>query len=100
MGAAAVLRSPTVSAAIKTVIRVQAASAELLLLHAGLTPDDLRIYLSRSPGEVRAARAAAAAPPGSAAQVENLARLAAMLESGLPTRAELDALKASLLGQS
>jgi hypothetical protein len=98
-----VLRSPTVSAASKAVIRVQAASAGLFLLHTGLAADDLRIYLSQPLGEIRAARAAAAppaGPSGSAAQVENLARLAAMLEAGLLTRAEFDALKASPPGQS
>jgi hypothetical protein len=135
--AATVLNSLTVRTAIKTVIRVQAATAELFLLDTRQTPQDLRIYLSRPLAEIRAARAPApgppaglltgtapgpltgtapgpltGAPPGpaggatpgaasgtasAAAQVENLARLAALLESGLITRAEFDTLKANLL---
>ena len=118
---ATVLNALTVRTAIKTVIRVQAATAELFLLYTRQTPQDLRIYLSRPLAEIRAARAPALSPPGgavsgaapgppggatpgagsgaagAAAQVEHLARLAALLESGLLTRAEFDALKASLL---
>jgi hypothetical protein len=117
LAAAAVLSMLTTRTAIKTVIRVQAATAELFLLYTRQTPQDLRIYLSRPLAEIRAARAAAhsaasaaahsaASRPtpgpaggaaGAAAQVENLARLAAMLESGLLTRAEFDTLKANLL---
>ena len=82
-------------------IRVQAATAELFLLYTGATPQDLRIYLSRPLAELRAARAGPAAGPARAGdQVENLARLAAMLEAGLLTRAEFDTLKANLLRQS
>jgi hypothetical protein len=97
---ATVLNSLTVRTAIKTVIRVQATTAELFLLYTRQTPQDLRIYLSRPLAEIRAARAAAVGPATGAAgtaQVENLARLAAMLESGLLTRAEFDTLKANLL---
>ena len=98
---AAVLRSLTARTEIKTVIRVQAATAELFLLYTGATPQDLRIYLSRPLAELRAARAGPAAGPARAGdQVENLARLAAMLEAGLLTRAEFDTLKANLLRQS
>jgi hypothetical protein len=103
LATAAVLNSLTIRTAIKTVIRVQAATAELFLLCTRQAPQDLRIYLSRPLAEIRAARAAAAAPPAGpargAAQVENLARLAAMLEAGLLTRAEFDTLKANLLRQ-
>jgi hypothetical protein len=109
LAAAAVLSSLTVRTTIKTVIRVQAATAELFVLYTRQTPQDLRIYLSRPLAEIRAARAPAPGPPGgatpgaasgtasAAAQVENLARLAALLESGLITRAEFDTLKANLL---
>jgi hypothetical protein len=97
---ATVLNSLTVRTAIKTVIRVQATTAELFLLYTRQTPQDLRIYLSRPLAEIRAARAAGLGPAtgaAGAAQVENLARLAALLESGLLTRAEFDTLKANLL---
>ncbi|HEX5292676.1 MAG TPA: hypothetical protein VFX25_27720 [Streptosporangiaceae bacterium] len=110
LAAAAVLSSLTIRTTIKTVIRVQSADAELFLLCTEQTPQDLRIYLSRPLAELRAARDAAArdaaaspppgpapAPPPGAAQVENLARLAAMLEADHLTRAEFDTLKASLL---
>jgi hypothetical protein len=119
LATAAVLSSLTIRTTIKTVIRVQSADAELFLLYTEQTPQDLRIYLSRPLAEFRAAReaaareaaareAAASPPPGpaaapppgaasGAAQVENLARLAAMLEAGLLTRAEFDTLKANLL---
>ena len=104
LAAAAVLSSLTIRTAIKTVIRVQAATAELFLLCTRQTPQDLRIYLSRPLAEIRAARAAvtgpAAGPARGAAQVENLARLAGMLEAGLLTRAEFDTLKANLLRQT
>jgi Short C-terminal domain len=97
LATAAVLSSLTVRAAIKTIIRVQAADAELFLLCTWQPPEDLRIYLSRPLGEIRAAHAAAAAPDGGTARVEHLTRLASMLDSGLLTRAEFDALKADLL---
>jgi hypothetical protein len=64
----------------------------------GQPPEDLRIYLSRPLGEIRAAHAAAAAPDGGgAARVGHLTRLASMLDSGLLTRAEFDILKAGPL---
>jgi hypothetical protein len=105
LAVAAVLNLLTTKTAIKTVIRVQAATAELFLLYTRQTPQDLRIYLSRPLAEIRAAQAAAAGrgaasgPASGAAQVENLARLAALLEAGLLTRAEFDTLKANLLRQ-
>ena len=63
LATAAVLNSLTIRTTVKTVIRVQAADAELFLLDTEQTPQDLRIYLSRPLAEIRAAREAAAGPP-------------------------------------
>jgi len=60
--------------------------------------------MSRALGAIRAARAASAEsikaktpPPGFASPVEELAKLAEMLQAGLLTREEFDQLKAELL---
>ena|SRR5579859_5968469 len=77
---------------------------EFFLLHRRLTPEQLRIEMSRALGAIRTARATAsqqtksdAGSLGSASPVAELAKLAEMLQAGLLTREEFDQLKASLL---
>jgi hypothetical protein len=104
MAVAAVLNTLTTQISIKTVVRIQAIDCELFLLHTKATPEQLRINLSRPLAAIRAARAASvlvehkdrepARPPSS---VEELTKLASMLERGLLTREEFDRLKARLL---
>jgi hypothetical protein len=78
---------------------------KLFLLHTRLTPEQLRIELSRTLGAIRAVRADEAAPkPSTEARhvppspVEELTKLADMLEKGLLTREEFDLMKAKILG--
>jgi hypothetical protein len=89
MAIAAVLNAMTTRTSITTIMRIQGTGCELFLLHSRLTPDRLRIELSRTLGVIRAARAgeAAARPipegrPLSPSPVEELAKLANMLEKG------------------
>ena len=92
------------STLIKTFVQIQTTDSELFFLHTALTPDDLRIHLSPGIGAVRQTRASATSPadtdrePGSASPVDELSRLAGLLDSGLLTREEFDQLKARLLG--
>lgn len=106
MAVAAVLNGLTTRTSIKTVVRVQGTGCELFLLHTKVTPEQLRIQMSRPLGAIRSARAAdeargiqhegCAAPPS---PVEELAKLADLLEKGLLTREEFDLMKANLLGR-
>ena len=105
MAIAAVLNAMTTRTSITTIMRVQGIGFELFLLHSRLTPDRLRIEMSRTLGVIRTARAgeATARPspetrPVSVSPVEELAKLADMLEKGLLTREEFDLMKARILG--
>ncbi len=105
MAIAAVLNAMTTRTSIKTVVRIQGTGCELFLLHTRQTPEQLRIEMSRTLGVIRVARAgAAAAKPSSegrlesSSPVEELAKLADMLEKGLLTREEFDLMKAKILG--
>jgi hypothetical protein len=75
----------------------------LFLLHTKMTPEQLRIEMSRTLGVIRAARADEAAKPSPEARtvspspVEELAKLADMLEKGLLTREEFDLMKGDLI---
>ena len=104
MAIATVLNGLTTRTSIKTVVRVQGAGCELFLLYTKATPEQLRIQLSRPLGAIRAARSAAAhenlGSVRSTSLVDELAKLASMLESGLLTRDEFDRLKARLLADS
>jgi hypothetical protein len=94
------------STKIKTAIRVQAARCELFFLHARTEPDALRIELSPGFGAIRdaqATRAQLAEPTNTkrpASPVEELTKLAGMLDRGLLTREEFDHLKSRLLADS
>jgi hypothetical protein len=97
-----VLNGLTSRGSIKTIVRIQGTNCELFLLHTRVTPDQLRIEMSRALGVIRTARAAripggdqsGALPVRSASPVEELAKLADMLEKGLLTREEFDLMKA------
>jgi hypothetical protein len=106
MAIAAVLNALTTRTSIKTVVRIQGTSCELFLLHTRLTPEQLRIAMSRPLGAIRSARATKAAggiqheaPVAAPSPVQELAnvKLADMLEKGLLTREEFDLMKAKLL---
>ena len=105
MAIAAVLNGLTTRTSIKTVVRIQGTACELFLLHTGVTPEQLRIELSRPLGAIRSTRATDVSgvsrhqvPATAAAPVEELTKLAAMLERGLLTREEFDLMKPKLLG--
>jgi hypothetical protein len=102
---AAVLNAMTTRTSVKTVMRIQGTNCELFLLHTKLTPEQLRIAMSRPLGAIRSARVPRAAgrtqheaPFAAPSPVEELTRLADMLEKGLLTREEFDMMKAKLLG--
>lgn len=104
MAIAAVLNALTTRTSITTVVRIQGSGCELFLLHTRLTPGQLRIGMSRPLGAIRSARAAQTAgpihhgpPATSASSVDDLAKLAELLEKGLLTREEFDVMKAKLL---
>lgn len=92
---------------VKTVVRFQATRCELFAVDARTEPDVLRMRLSPGLWEIREARKAAGRPgpeddaataaPTASSVVDQLAKLASMLGSGLLTREEFDRLKAGLL---
>jgi hypothetical protein len=100
---------------IKTVVRFETTTCELFVVVSHTEPDVLRMQLSRALRAIREARGAAGQPgaggspaaadeagadaraDGAASVVDQLARLASLLESGLLTREEFDRLKAGLL---
>jgi hypothetical protein len=100
MAIASVLNGLTSRTSIKTILRVQGTNCELFLLNTRLTPDRLRMDLSRPLSVIRAARPAVtqdgtAARPASL--VDELAKLADVLDKGLLSRQEFDLMKARLL---
>jgi Short C-terminal domain len=103
MAVASVLNGLTSRTSIKTVVRIQGTNCELFLLHTRVTPDQLRMQLSHPLAVIRTTRVAGpgavqyGAPTRSASPVEELAKLADMLEKGLLTREEFDLMKAKLL---
>jgi len=104
MAVASVLNALTTRTSITTIIRVQGRNCELFLLHRRSTPEQLRIEMSRALGAIRATRSAARQDdhsdkrtPGVSSPVEQLTKLADMLQAGLVTREEFDQLKAKLL---
>jgi hypothetical protein len=74
---------------IKTFVQVQTADSELFFLHTTLLPEDLRIALSRGLGALREAQPSAGNADSSrapASLVDELSRLATLLNDGLLTR--------------
>jgi hypothetical protein len=103
MAIAAVLNALTTQTKIKTLVRLQAADCELFLLCTTTEPEALRIGLSRALSAIRQARAgntASTADGPVASVIDQLGRLAAMLESGLLTREEFDRLKAAVIAKA
>ena len=102
---ASILNALTSRTSIKTVLRIQGTDFELFLLHTRVPPERLRIELSRPLAAIRSVRASEAArsvqdqaPANPVLPVEELSKLADMLEKGLLTRAEFDLMKAKLMG--
>jgi hypothetical protein len=103
MAIAAVLNALTTTTRIKTVVHVQAAECELFLLCTNVGPEALRIKLSRALGAIRQARTAITARTDhgpAPSVVDQLGKLAAMLENGLLTREEFDRMKATLIAKA
>jgi hypothetical protein len=100
---------------IKTVVRFETTKCELFVVVTHTEPDALRMQLSPALWAIREAREAAGQPgaggspdaadddgvdpraDGPASVVDQLAKLASLLEAGLLTREEFDRLKGSLL---
>jgi hypothetical protein len=106
MAIAAVLNAMTTRTSIKTVVRIQGTHCELFLLHTAATPEQLRIQLSRPLAAIRYERAALGAGASQqptaavpASPVEELTKLAGMLEGGLLTHEEFELMKAKILGR-
>jgi len=104
MAITSVLNALTTRTSITTIVRVPGTNCELFLLHTRSTPEQLRIEMSRALGAIRAARAAAAQGVHAnhpsirpMSLVEELTKLADMLQAGLLTREEFEQLKAKLL---
>jgi hypothetical protein len=90
---------------IQTMVRIQSPDSELHFLCTTMTPDALRVQLSRPLGAIRDAqdaktRATSQSPGGAVAAVAELSRLASLLDSGHLTQEEFDRLKAQLLADS
>ena len=105
MAIAAVLNGLTTRTSIRTVVRIQAKRCELFLLDTNVTPERLRIGLSYPLGAIRAAHASEAtgglqqpASAGAISPVDELSKLADMLEKGLLTREEFNLMRAKLMG--
>jgi hypothetical protein len=106
MAIATVLNALTTRTSITTIVRIQGIHCELFLLHTKATPAQLRIELSRPLAAIRSTQRASsvgmnqpsvtATPPS---PVEELSKLADMLEKGLLTREEFELMKAKLLGR-
>jgi hypothetical protein len=105
MAIASILNGLTSRTSIKTILRIQGIGFELFLLHPGMTPEKLRIELSRPFVAIRSARASHGAGgtqnpslAKSVSPVDELTKLADMLEKGLLTRDEFDLMKTKLMG--
>jgi hypothetical protein len=99
MAIAAVLNGITTQTRIKTIVRVQGTGCELFVLHTRTEPEALRIELSRPLGAIRSAQGTRSAGGENAPRspVEELAKLASMLDSGLLTREEFEQLKTKII---
>jgi hypothetical protein len=96
---AALLSALTTRATITTIVLVQAIRAELFLLNKKASPQAFRIQLSPVLGSIREAQALAPAQETASnlSPVDELAKLASLLDRGLLTRAEFDELKAKVI---
>jgi hypothetical protein len=103
----------TAATRIKTVVRLETTKCELFLVVTNTEPDVLRMQLSPALWAIREAREKAGQPgpddgpaaaagaageaSGAVSVVDQLAKLAGLLEAGLLTREEFDRLKGGLL---
>jgi hypothetical protein len=103
----------TAATRIKTVVRLETTKCELFLVVTNTEPDVLRMQLSPALWAIREAREQAGQPGpddgpaaaageasaagGAVSVVDQLAKLASLLEAGLLTREEFDRLKGGLL---
>ena len=98
---ASALNMLTTRTTINTVICIQTTTAELFLHQSELTPDALRMRLSRVFTILRQRTESTSVVPGNAGEehaVERLTKLAALLDRGLITDEEFQKLKADILG--
>jgi Short C-terminal domain len=105
MAIAAVLNALTTRTSVQTIVRIQGSSCELFLLYIKLTPEQLRIAMSRTLGTIRSARPTQTpgvpqheTPAAAPSPVQELTKLADLLEKGLLTREEFDLMKSKLIG--
>ena len=78
-------------------LSLRTADGELFFLHTTLLPEDLRIRLSRGISAIRETRASLANAGDAGSLVDELTRLAGLLDQGLLTRDEFDQVKARLI---
>jgi hypothetical protein len=102
---ASMLNALTTRITIRSVLHIQAAAGELFFLHTKMVPQDLRIFLSRAIVAIRNAEVSADVKESevqvsSVSRLDELERLAKLLEDGLLTREEFDQLKAKLIAGS
>jgi hypothetical protein len=104
MAIAAVLNALTTRVKIKTVIRIEAAQAELFFLHTLVEPEALRIELSRALGAIRQAKPATIEPGGGGdrsyrSAAERLATVTRLHDEGVLTDQEYQAKRAEIIAQ-
>lgn len=90
---------------IQTLVRIQTQASELHFLSSTITPDALRVQLSRPLAAIRGGHDGQSRPDARPASeptpaIAELSRLASLLETGLLTREEFDSLKTQLLAGS
>jgi Short C-terminal domain len=97
-----VLNALTTKTKIKTIVRIQATRCEFFMLCTSTLPEALRISLSQALSTIRQARATANRPEDGRAEslVNQLAKLATMLENGLLTRDEFERMKAAVISKA
>jgi hypothetical protein len=99
---ASVLNALTTKTKIKTIVRIQATRYEFFMVCTSTLPEPLRISLSQALSTIRQARATAnQAEDGRAESLVNqLAKLATMLENGLLIRDEFERMKAAVISKA
>jgi putative oligomerization/nucleic acid binding protein len=105
MAIAAMLNSLTTRVKIKTVLRIEAAHAELFFLNTQVEPEALRIRLSPALGAIRQAKSAASEAssgedrPQHKSAAERLAEVTRLHDAGLLTDEEYQAKRAEIISQ-
>jgi hypothetical protein len=105
MAIAGVLNALTTRVKIKTVLRIEAAHAELFFLNTQVEPEALRIGLSRALGAIRQAKSVASKADGGEdrpcqkSAAERLAEVTRLHDEGLLTDEEFQAKRAEIISQ-